>query len=130
MNTETTLNAPLHRTGADAPGPSWMTRPNTNLDALQRSRLGFVVVGSNAALIPDPGGEVVRECLDEIDRLRQVARNVYEVWAGSEGIPQPETSPEAYLLQLIEQMRDEAKSGLKARPAPRNWALIRKFRRT
>jgi hypothetical protein len=48
----------------------------------------------------------------EIERLRQVARNVYEVWAGSDGIPQPETAAEAYLLKLIEQMRDEAKDGL------------------
>ena len=44
--------------------------------------------------------------------LKQVCRNVYEVWAGSEGIPEPETCPEAYLLQLVEQMRDEAKEGL------------------
>jgi hypothetical protein len=48
----------------------------------------------------------------EIERLRQVARNVYEVWAGSEGIPMPETAAEAYLLRLVEQMRDEAKHGL------------------
>ena len=50
---------------------------------------------------------------DTIEALRQVCRNVYEVWAGSEGIPVPETCPEAYLLQLVEQMRDEAKKGLK-----------------
>ena len=43
---------------------------------------------------------------------KRVCRNVYEVWAGSEGIPEPETCPEAYLLQLVEQMRDEAKAGL------------------
>lgn len=46
------------------------------------------------------------------DMLLQVARNTYEVWAGSEGIPQPETAAEAYLLRLIEQMRNEAKIGL------------------
>ena len=50
---------------------------------------------------------------DTIEELRQVCRNVYEVWAGSEGIPVPETCPEAYLLQLVEQMRDAAKEGLK-----------------
>ena len=49
---------------------------------------------------------------EEIRRLRQVVRNVYEVWAGSEGIPMPETAAEAYMLQLLEQMRDEAKNGL------------------
>lgn len=48
----------------------------------------------------------------DVERLRKVARNVYEVWAGSEGIPMPETVSEAYLLQLVEQMRDEAKNGL------------------
>lgn len=55
---------------------------------------------------------VVAVLVEEIKRLHRVARNVYEVWAGSEGIPQPETAPEAYLLQLVEQMRDEAKNGL------------------
>jgi hypothetical protein len=48
----------------------------------------------------------------EIDRLRQICRDAYEVWAGSEGIPVPETAPEAYLLQLLVQMRDEVKKGL------------------
>lgn len=50
---------------------------------------------------------------DTIEALRQALRNVYEVYAGSEGIPVPETAPEAYLLQLVEQMRDAAKEGLK-----------------
>jgi len=27
-------------------------------------------------LLPDPGGEVVRECLDEIERLREVLRQI------------------------------------------------------
>jgi hypothetical protein len=50
---------------------------------------------------------------EEVRYLHQVCRNVYEVWAGSEGIPVPQTCPEAYLLQLIEQMRDAAKEGFK-----------------
>ena len=49
---------------------------------------------------------------EEIARLRQVCRNVYEVWAGSEGIPMPETCTEAYLMQLIDQMIAEVKEGL------------------
>lgn len=49
---------------------------------------------------------------EELDRLRATARNVYEIWAGSEGVPEPKTAVEAYLLQLIEQMRDEARKGL------------------
>jgi len=52
------------------------------------------------------------QAADEIDHLRQVAQSVYEVWARSEGIPQPETVAEAYLLRLVEQMRDEAVNGL------------------
>ena len=45
--------------------------------------------------------------------LHQCLRNVYEVWAGSEGIPAPTVASEAYLLSLVEQMRDAAKEGLK-----------------
>ena len=48
----------------------------------------------------------------EIERLQRICRDAYEVWAGSEGIPEPETAAEAYLLQLLEQMRDEIKKGL------------------
>ena len=53
------------------------------------------------------------EMLKEIDRLHQVCRDAYEVWAGSEGIPEPETAAEAYVYQLLIQMRDEVKEGLK-----------------
>ena len=49
----------------------------------------------------------------ELRRLHQCCRDVYEVWAGSEGIPEPQTAPEAYLLSLVEQMRDAAKEGLR-----------------
>ena len=49
---------------------------------------------------------------NEIERLQRICRDAYEVWAGSEGIPEPETAAEAYLLQLLEQMRDEIKKGL------------------
>jgi hypothetical protein len=48
----------------------------------------------------------------ELRRLHQCLRNVYEVWAGSEGIPAPTVASEAYLLSLVEQMRDAAKEGL------------------
>ena len=39
---------------------------------------------------------------------RNYLREIYEVWAGSEGIPIPETAAEAYLLQLIEQIKEYA----------------------
>ena len=44
--------------------------------------------------------------------LESACRDIYEVWAGSEGIPMPETAPEGYLLFLVEQMRDIAKRAL------------------
>jgi uncharacterized protein YhaN len=50
---------------------------------------------------------------EQLAASQQALRNVYEVWAGSEGIPVPETVVEAYLLRLVEQMRDAAKEGLK-----------------
>jgi len=53
------------------------------------------------------------ELLKEIDRLHQICRDAYEVWAGSEGIPMPETAAEGYLYQLLIEMRDEVKEGLK-----------------
>ena len=57
--------------------------------------------------------EVLLEAAQELRRLHHCLRNVYEVWAGSEGIPAPTSASEAYLLSLVEQMRDAAKEGLK-----------------
>ena len=37
----------------------------------------------------------------EIERLRGALRDIYEVYAGSEGIPKPMTAAEGYLLQLL-----------------------------
>ena len=54
----------------------------------------------------------MREAADEISRLRQICRDAYEVWAGSEGFPQPTTASEAYVLQQLCLMRDEVKKGL------------------
>jgi len=47
------------------------------------------------------------------NQLRNNLYEIYEVWAGSEGIPIPETAAEAYLVRLVEQMRDISKEGLK-----------------
>ena len=83
-------------------------------DIVERLRKGFLMQlhqdGTETWKTPDPDS---LEAADEIARLRQVCRNVYEVWAGSEGIPVPETCAEGYLLQLVEKMRDEAKEGLR-----------------
>ena len=48
------------------------------------------------------------------DKLNAALKEIYEIWAGSEGIPLPTTAPEAYLLRLIEQMRDVARDALRA----------------
>jgi hypothetical protein len=59
------------------------------------------------------GRRIVKRQQDEIERLRQVCRDAYEVYAGSEGIPMPETAAEAYLYQLLMEMKEEIKRGLK-----------------
>ena len=40
---------------------------------------------------------------DEIERSREALREIYEVYAGSEGIPQPMTAAEGYLLFLLKE---------------------------
>ena len=47
--------------------------------------------------------------IEEIAKLRSKMREIYEVWAGSEGLV-ADTAPEAYQVHLIEQMRDIAAS--------------------
>jgi len=42
-----------------------------------------------------------QDAADEIKRLRGALREIYEVYAGSEGIPQPLTAAEGYLLSLF-----------------------------
>ena len=48
-----------------------------------------------------------------IDELERICRNAYEVYAGSKGIPTPETAAEAYLFRLVHEMKDEIARGLK-----------------
>ena len=45
--------------------------------------------------------EIYADAADEIERLREALREIYEVYAGSEGIPQPMTAAEGYLLSLF-----------------------------
>ena len=88
--------------------------------AITRGELVYEIAALRQALAMENFSEVNQEIEQalaqeesEVTRLRQVCRNVYEIWAGSEGVPVPETIVEAYLLRLIEQMRDEASKGLK-----------------
>ena len=41
---------------------------------------------------------------DRIEALEAALREIYEVYAGSEGIPQPISASEGYLFQLIKDM--------------------------
>ena len=50
---------------------------------------------------------------DEIEGLRKVLREIYEVYAGSEGIPQPMTAAEGYLLSLLMEVVEIASKALK-----------------
>ena len=47
----------------------------------------------------------------ENEALRQAMREIYEVWAGSDGFI-PETAPEGYQQYLIKQMIDIAQAAL------------------
>ena len=50
---------------------------------------------------------------DEIEKLRGTLREIYEVYAGSEGIPQPMTAAEGYLLSLLMEVVRIAQKALK-----------------
>ena len=89
---------------------NWETHPNTVAMQEEMTRLRQEI-----ALIELSSERYIKsrnEMMQERDDLRQLCRTIYEVWAGSEGIPEPQTCPEEYLYQLVCQMRDEAKKGL------------------
>ena len=46
-------------------------------------------------------------------RLQEALREIYEVYAGSEGIPQPMTAAEGYLLSLLMEVVRIAQKALK-----------------
>ena len=54
-----------------------------------------------------------KEAADEIERLREALREIYEVYAGSEGIPQPMSAAEGYLLSLLMEVVRIAQNALK-----------------
>ena len=55
----------------------------------------------------------VADAADEIERSREALREIYEVYAGSEGIPQPMTAAEGYLLSLLMEVVRIAQEALK-----------------
>lgn len=48
-------------------------------------------------LLPDPGGEVVRECLDEIELLRKICVALIEADERGQGLPWQEAMKELYI---------------------------------
>jgi hypothetical protein len=48
----------------------------------------------------------------ERELRKRICREIYEVWAGSDGIPAPHSPSEGYLMKLLDDVRDIAKGGL------------------
>ena len=68
-----------------------------------------------ASLGKRTGSELSNDCTEaagEIERLRAALREVAEVYAGSEGIPQPITAAEGYLVRLSMEMFGIARAAL------------------
>ena len=98
-----------------------------------RQRIGLVKFDSDAIALHDAADTIEqlrgqvdfeRECREdtyadlekqdaEIERLRGKLREIYEVYAGSEGIPQPMTAAEGYLLSLLMEVVRIAQKALK-----------------
>ena len=56
--------------------------------------------------------DLIYEAADKIVRLRKALREIYEVYANSEGIPQPMTAAEGYLLFLLKETAKIAQEAL------------------
>jgi len=64
--------------------------------------------GDHASYLP----HLHHEAADKIEWLREALREIYEVYAGSEGIPQPMTAAEGYLLFLLKETAEIAQETL------------------
>lgn len=56
--------------------------------------------------------DLIYEAANKIERLRKALREIYEVYANSEGIPQPMTAAEGYLLFLLKETAKIAQDAL------------------
>ena len=80
------------------------------MDIVERLRLfASAMKDAPTAIIDD---NALRRA-DEIERSREALREIYEVYAGSEGIPQPMTAAEGYLLSLLMEVVRIAQKALK-----------------
>lgn len=55
---------------------------------------------------------LLNEAADRIDALEKALLEIFEVYAGSEGIPQPMNAAEGYLLKLVKEMANTARAAL------------------
>lgn len=63
--------------------------------------------------------ELDREILASLLRLKEIEgklRETYEIYAGMEGIPVPQTACEAYLLRIIDEMQKSIAILLRGKP--------------
>jgi hypothetical protein len=80
------------------------------MDIVERLRLfASAMKDAPTAIIDD---SALRRA-DEIERSREALQEIYEVYAGSEGIPQPMTAAEGYLLFLLKKTAKIAQDALK-----------------
>ena len=77
------------------------------IERLRKNQITGEVIGRVADLHAE-----IRELKAENEQMRQALRDVYEVWAGSDGFI-PETASEAYQQRLILKMRDYASTVLR-----------------
>jgi len=52
---------------------------------------------------------------DRIEKLQAALREIHEVYAGSEGIPEPMTAAEGYLLKLLTEMVGVTRNALEGK---------------
>lgn len=69
-------------------------------DIVERLRNG-VLISPIGYIQTVEANMTMEEAADEIERQRQALHDIYEVYAGSEGIPKPQTCAEAYLLERM-----------------------------
>lgn len=74
-------------------------------DLVKRLRTSKLRVMSDAYYL-------LHDAADRIEQLEAALRDVYEIYAGSEGIPQPMTAAEGYLLHLVREMANTARAAL------------------
>ena len=72
-------------------------------DLVKRLRIGIHTSADEQALRSEAADRI--EKLDKrIEELEAALREIHEVYAGSEGIPEPMTAAEGYLLRLLKEM--------------------------